>query len=61
MSNAVYCARYYSKRKALVAELQARVEALKHKNFVLEESVNRLREENRKLKHAHPMTTNGEQ
>lgn len=52
MSNAVYCATYYAKRKALVAELQARVEALKHKNFVLQESVNRLREENRKLRHA---------
>jgi chaperonin cofactor prefoldin len=52
MSNAVYCARYYAKRKTLVAELQARVEALKHKNFVLETSVNRLREENQKLRHA---------
>jgi len=52
MSNAVYCARYYSKRKALVTELQARVEALKHKNFVLEGSVNRLTEENKKLRHA---------
>jgi cell division protein FtsB len=52
MSNAVYCARYYAKRKALVTELQARIEALKHKNFVLEQTVNRLREENQKLRHA---------